>query len=82
MILHTGGILPIVYSRNFPATWSANLYRIGQEPQNYGTLLEDFPKGHGYTVDYEHCVSSANRWSVREDHTYFRGHAASMRPGS
>ena len=36
----------------------------------------------GDIVDDEHCVSSADKWSVREDHTDFRGHAASMRPES
>ena len=50
--------------------------------QVYGTLLEKFPKGHGDTVDDEHCVSFEDRWSVREDHIDFREHAASMRPGS
>ena len=45
-------------------------------------LLEEFPKGHGDTVDDEHYISSADRWLVREDHTDFRGHAESMRPGS
>ena len=40
-------------------------------------------KSHvGDIVDDEHCVSSADRWLVREDHTDFRGHAVSMRPGS
>ena len=39
--------MPIVYSRNCTATWSASLYRIGKGPQNYDTLLEEFPKGHG-----------------------------------
>ena len=37
----------IVYSRNCSATWSGSLYRIGEGPQNYGTLLEEFLKGHG-----------------------------------
>ena len=56
-----------------------SLYHIGQGPQKYGTLLEEFPKGHGDTVDNEHCVSSVDRWSFGEDHTNFREHAASMR---
>ena len=74
--------MSIVYSRNCLATWSGSLYCIGQGPQNYGTLLEEFLKGHGDTVDDEQCVSSVDRWSVGEDHTGFRGHAMSMRPGS
>ena len=41
-----------------------------------------FPKGQGDIVDYEHCISSLDRWSVGEDHINFRGHAGSMHPGS
>ena len=74
--------MSIVSSRDCPITWSDSLYRIGQGSQVYDTLLEEFPKGHGDTVDDEHCVSSSYRWLVREDHTNFRGHPTSMRPGS
>ena len=49
---------------------------------DYGTLLEEFPEGHGDTTDDEQGVSSIDRWSVGRDHTDFRGHAASMRLGS
>ena len=80
--LHTGGILEVVYSRDCPATWSVSLYHIGQGSQVYDTLLEEFPKGYGDTVDDEYYVSSTDRWSIRDDHTSFRGHAASMRLGS
>ena len=79
--LHTRGILPVVYLRDCPATWSISVHSIGQGSQVYDTLLEEFPKGHGDIVDDKHCVSSADRWSVEEDHTCFRGHATSMRPG-
>ena len=37
---------------------------------------------HGDTVDDEHSFSSLDGWSVKEDHTDFRGHVASMRPRS
>ena len=80
--LHTGGILPVVYWRDCPATWHTSVHSIGQGSQVYGTLLEEFPKGYGDTVDDEHCISSADRWSIREDHAGFRGHAASMCFGS
>ena len=80
--LHTGGILQVIHSRDYPVTWSANLYRIGQGSQVHDTLLEEFLEGHGDAVDDEHYVSSIDRWSVREDHTGFRGHAASMLPRS
>ena len=80
--LHTGGILSVVYSRDCPATWCTSVYSIGQGSQIYDTLLEEFPKVYGNTVDDEHYVSSIDRWPIGEDHTGFRGHAASMRPGS
>ena len=50
---------------------------------DYVTLLEEFPKGHKDVVDDEHWFFlSTDRWSIGEDHTCFRGHAASMRPKS
>ena len=64
----------------FSITWSTSLYRIGQGSQVYGTLLKEFPKGYGDIVNDEYCVSSVDGWSVRKDHTYIRGHVASMRP--
>ena len=54
---------------------------IGSGSQVYSSVLEEFPESHGDTVDNEHCVSSADRWSVGEDHTSFRGHTVSMRLG-
>ena len=51
-----------------------NRYRNGQGSHIYGTLLEEFPKGHEDTVDDEHNISSSNIWSVKDDHTYFKGH--------
>ena len=80
--LNTTGILSVVYLRDCSTTWSTSVYSIRQRSQVYDTLLEEFPKGHGDTVDDEHCVSSTNRWLVGVDHTDFRGHAVSMRPGS
>ena len=67
--LQTGGILPVVYSRNCPATWSTSVHSIGQGSQVYGTLLEEFPEGHGDIVNDEHHFSSTDRWLVGEDHT-------------
>ena len=80
--LHIGGILPVVYSRDYLATLCTSVHSIEQGSQVYDTLLEEFPKGYGNTFDDEHCVSSIDRWPIREDHTGFRGHAASMCPGS
>ena len=56
------------------------LYRTGIP--DYDTLLEEFPEGHGDAVDDEHLFLSIDRWSVKDDHTGFRGHAASMCSGS
>ena len=63
-------------------TWSASVHSIGQRSHVHDTLLEEFPKGYGDTIEDEHYVSSVDRWLVGEDHTGFRGHATSMRPGS
>ena len=38
------------------ATWSVSLYHIRLGSQIYGTILEEFPKGHGDTVDNEHNI--------------------------
>ena len=68
--------------RDRPVTWSTSVYCIGLGSQVYGSLLEEFLESHGDTVDDEHCFLFTDRWSVGEDHTGFRGHATSMRPGS
>ena len=73
--LHIGEILPIVHSRDSPATWSTSIHSIG-------ALLEELPKGYGHKADHEYSFPPTNRWSVREDYTGVRGHATSMRPGS
>ena len=80
--LHNRGILQVIHMRDCPVTWSAILYRIRPRSQVYGSLLEEFPESHGNTVDDEHCFSSTDRLPVKEDHTGFEGHAASMRPRS
>ena len=41
-----------------------------------------FPKGYGHMTDHEYSFPPTDRWSVREDYTSVRGHAASMHPGS
>ena len=72
--LHTRGILP--------ATWSASIHSIEQRLEVYDALLKDPPKGYGDTVDHEYSLPPSDRWSVGEDHTDFRGHAAIMCPRS
>ena len=78
--LHTGGILPVVYLRDCPATWSASIHSVRQRPKIYSELLEELPKGHGDLVDHEYNLPPIDRRSVGENHTYIRGHAASMCP--
>ena len=79
--LHTGGILQVVYTRDCSVTWSASLYSIGPGSQVYDSFFGEFPMSHGNTVDDEHCFSSLDGRSIREDHLDFRGHATGMRLG-
>ena len=78
--LHTRGILQVIHTRDCPVTWSTSVHCIGQGSQVQGTLLEEFPEGHEDAIDNQYCVSSTYGWSVGEDHTGLRGHAASMCP--
>ena len=80
--LHIGEILPVVHSRDSPATWSASIHSVGQRPEVYGSLLEEFPKGYVHTDDHEYSFPPTEKWLVREDHTGVRGHAMSMCLGS
>ena len=80
--LHIGEILSVVHSRDNLATWSTSIPCVGKRPEVYGALLEEFPKGYGHTTDHEYNFPLTDRWSIKEDHTNVRGHAASMRPGS
>ena len=79
--LHIGDILPVVHSRDSPATWSTSIHSVGYRPEVYDPLLEEFPKGYGHTADHEYSFPPIDRWSVREDHIGVRGHAAIMRLG-
>ena len=47
----------------------------------HGSVLEEFPEGHGNTDEDEHSVSFVDGWTVKEDYSGFRGHAVSIRPG-
>ena len=50
---------------------------------DYDTIFEEFPAGHRDAVDDEHrFFLSIDQWSVRDDHTGFRGHTVSMCSGS
>ena len=51
--LHTGGILQVIHTRDCLVTLSTSFHSIGQGSQIHGTLLEEFPEGHGDTVNDE-----------------------------
>ena len=74
--------MQVVHTRDHLVAWSAILYRIGWGSQVYGSFLEEFPESHGDAVDDDHCFSSTDGRSVRDDHPNIRGHATCMRPGS
>ena len=80
--LHTGGILPVVHQKDRPATWSASIHNVGQRPEVYDALLDEFSKVYGDTVGHEYSLPPTDRRSVKEDYTGVRGCAASMRLGS
>ena len=66
---------------NCPVIWSVSLYHIGSGSPVHGSVLEEFPEGHGDTNEDEHSVSSVDGRTVKEDYPGFGGHAVSMRPG-
>ena len=80
--LHIREIMPVVHSRDSLSTWSTSIHSVGLRPKVYGSLLEEFPKGYEHMTDHEYDFPPTDEWSVRENHTGVRGHAASMRPGS
>ena len=54
---------------------------IGSGSPVHGSVLEEFPEGHGDTDEDEHSVSSVDGRKIKEDYPGFGGHAVSMRPG-
>ena len=80
--LHIGGILQVVYTGDSTVAWSSSLHSIRSGSSVYGSVLEEFPEGHGDATFDEYCFSSSDGWSIRADYSDFRGHATSMRPGS
>ena len=53
-----------------------------RDPRFTAHFWKSFLKGYGHTTNHEYSFPPTDRWSVREDHTGVRGHAASMRPRS
>ena len=80
--LHTRGILQVVHTGDSTVAWSASFHSIESRSSVYGSILEEFPEGHGDTAVDEYRFSSSDGWSMRVDYSDFRGHAASMRPES
>ena len=58
-----------------------SLYHIESGSPVHGSVLEEFPEGHGDTYEDEHSVSSVDGWTVKEDYPGFGGHAVSIRHG-
>ena len=48
--LHTGGILQVVYTGDRMVAWSSSLHSIRSGSSVYGSVLEEFPEGHGDTA--------------------------------
>ena len=80
--LHIREILLVIHLRDSPATWSTSIHSVRYRPEVYDALLEEFPKGYRHTGYHEYRFPPADGWSIREDYTGVKGHAASMRPGS
>ena len=62
--LHIGEILPVIHSRDSPATWSTSIHSVGKGPEVYSSLLEEFSKDYGHTTDDEYNFPLSDRWSV------------------
>ena len=58
---------------------SQHIY-IGSGSPVHGSVLEEFPEGHGDTDEDEHSVSCVDGRTIKEDYPGFEGHAVSMRP--
>ena len=74
--------MQVVYTGDSTIAWSSSLHSIGSGSSVYGSVLEEFPEGHGDTAFDEYRFSSSDGWLIRADYSDFRGHAASMRLGS
>ena len=59
---------------------SQHIY-IGLGSRVHGSVLEEFPEGHGGTDEDEHSVSSVEGRTIKEDYLGFGGHVVSMCPG-
>ena len=59
-----GEIQQVVYSRDSPTIWSTSIHSVGEGPEVYGALLEEFPKGFGHTANHEYSFPTIDRWSV------------------
>ena len=74
--------MQVVYMGDSTIAWSSSLHSIGSRSSVYGSVLEEFPEGHGDTAFDEYRFSSSDGWSNRADNSDFVGHAVSMRLGS
>ena len=58
--LHSGEILQIIHTRDYPIAWSAILYSIEPRSHVYGSFFGKFLESHEDTVDKENHFSSPN----------------------
>ena len=47
--------------------WIVDLHSIGSGSSVYGSVLEEFPEGHGDTAVDEYRFSSSDGWLIRAD---------------
>ena len=63
---------------NCAVIWSVSLYHIGSGSLVHGSVLEEFPEGHGDTDEDEHSVSSVDGRTVIVFHVSWTSRVAEM----
>ena len=74
------GILQVVHTEDYLVVRGTGIYSSRSRSQVYDSFLGEFLMSHGDTVDDEHCFSSIDGHSVKDDHSDIRGHATGMCP--
>ena len=80
--LHIGEILPVIYIREIVRLHGVPVSIVSdRDPRFTSHFWKSFQKVMGTRLTMSTAFHT-DEWSVREDYTGVRGHAASMRPGS
>ena len=58
-------------TKDSTVAWSASLHSIRLGSSVYGSILEEFPEGHGDTTVDKYRFSSSDGWSIRVDYFIF-----------